>query len=36
MMAASRAAERGKKVILLEKNDRLGKNFSCVLLVVAM
>ncbi len=25
MMAAGRAAERGKKVILLEKNDRLGK-----------
>ena len=25
VMAAGRAAERGKKVILLEKNDRLGK-----------
>ena len=25
MIAAGRAAERGKKVILLEKNDRLGK-----------
>ncbi|HHT9136191.1 MAG TPA: NAD(P)/FAD-dependent oxidoreductase [Candidatus Wunengus sp. YC60] len=25
MMAASRAAERGKKVVLLERNDRLGK-----------
>ncbi len=25
MMAAGRAAERGKRVILLEKNDRLGK-----------
>ncbi|MCR4319702.1 MAG: NAD(P)/FAD-dependent oxidoreductase, partial [Candidatus Brocadiaceae bacterium] len=25
MTASGRAAERGKKVILLEKNDRLGK-----------
>lgn len=36
MMAAIAAAQKGHKVILLEKNEKLGKNCSSLEKAVAM